>query len=140
MRQGLKLMELYLCREIGVVIFILDLPEDYAGLSGWPVSDLEGNDGLRSRRVPVLAPVEINGIVAAEPVCRRARGSFGRQPLRISAAIPFRANIRPRAQDDVEAEAVDRHVEPVRQVAHVDLGKIIERRRRLLFVPVPRDV
>src|SRR5581483_439492 len=85
------------------------------------------------------APRQVNRFIAAQPVAFPVRWLPRHQPLRITAAVPLRADIWTGPHDYVKAEVL-RHLQPILKIGEVHLGKISRPRRHLPLVPVPRHI
>ena len=141
--QRIELVELDVVRKIVVqVVFIFDLEQDHARLARCLVGDLVLDDDWADRVVPMLAPGEIDRIIAAEPRLRAerlVRFFERRQPLRITSSVPLRADVGAGTNDDIETVLFG-HRHPVVEIAQIDLGKIVERRRCRTLAPIPGGV
>jgi hypothetical protein len=127
--------------QLRVVVFVFDLEKNHARRTRRLARDLVLRDERAHRVVPMLAPRKKNRVVRAEPhfLAQRLRRFFRREPLRKSAAVPLRANVRTGPDQNIKPELL-RHRQPLVEIAQIDLGKIVERLRHLALVPVPRDV
>src|ERR1039458_8218545 len=114
MCQKKQLIVLHVDWLIAVVIFVLDLPKNDAGLASGAMGDLKRHGDSGDGGVPMFAPGEISWIVAAEPCFSLKIGrAFGDEPLRVSTTIPFGADVGSGAQDHLETELIGCHRQPI---------------------------